>query len=127
VSVKCWRRAILLPTILLASGCAEIAISDHIASQRDDEIVAMVRRAYIVQRRADGIHDEQIRSEIPKIDRNWHIDLVLSEGDLMASTSPNQLNDRNCEVIAVVSSRRKCQESRAAERQVLRDAGVSFD
>ncbi len=129
------RKCLVAPlSFLLTAGlllaCIPVSMSHSLASPRDDEILTIVRRAYIVQRRADGKSDVQITDEIRVIDREWEINLVLSKGDLFASTRPGQLNTQNCRAGSKrgeLGPRRRCEAEQKAQRQLLDAAGIELD
>ena len=106
------------------------AVGIHSATS-DSYQIEVFRRAYIIQRRADGKPDSQIISEIRQIDQQWQIDLILSDGDLIASTKPYQLIRRDsCKTMTARTSSRmssECQDRRTAQRAKLRAAGIEIE
>lgn len=111
--------------IALLASCAPVPVAEVVARQWDDRQTEVFRRAYIVSRRADGRSDAQITNEIMQIDIEWHIDLVLSEGDLMASTVPNQLETLDCARYRNFPPKEeKCKQTKAEQRERLRQAQI---
>jgi hypothetical protein len=111
--------------ITMLSACAPVPVAEVVARQWDDRQTEVFRRAYIVARRADGKSDAQITNEIMQIDIEWHIDLVLSDGDLMASTVPNQLETLDCGRYRNNPPKEAdCRQLKADQRERLRQAQI---
>jgi hypothetical protein len=109
----------------LFAGCAPVPVAEVVARQWDDRQTEVFRRAYIVARQADGRSDAQITNEIMQIDIEWHIDLVLSDGDLMASTVPNQLKTLDCGRYRNNPPKEaQCKQTKTEQRERLRQAQI---
>ncbi len=114
----------------LLGGCLPIIISHELAARGDAKIIETFRRAYIVQRQADGKTEDQIASEIAKIDRTWQIDLAVSGGDLMASTVPNQLNISGCseefDETRPAPNHKECKAKADEQKRLLQEAEITL-
>jgi len=119
------RVGIAVLCLALFASCAPVPVAEVVARQWDDRQTEVFRRAYVVARRADGKSDAQITNEIMQIDIEWHIDLVLSDGDLMASTVPNQLETLDCDRYRNNPPKEAdCRQKKADQRERLRQAQI---
>ena len=95
--------------------------------QEEEEHDERLRSYYVALRRHDGATDEEIAAEIPELDRDWHVDLVLADGNLEASKQ-HAKRVRSCIGMKPGSKRLlECRKAVAAQTAKLRAAGLSDD